>query len=113
MIPGVTVTAVDRTGRRWSAVSDAQGRYAFGGLPAGSYRIEFALDGFKQLNLDGVSFEGGTAVIQDAMMQVGAISESVTVTGVSPRIDVSSASRSSAGSAPIRLGGRFSGVTAA
>jgi hypothetical protein len=107
-VPGVTVTAVDRTGRRWSTVSDAQGRYAFGGLPAGSYRIEFTLGGFKQLNLNNVSLEG-TSVIQDATMQSGGVNETVTVTGSSSRLDVS-ASRGSGANAFLRLGGAGVGV---
>ena len=111
VMPGVTVTAVDRTGRRWSTMSDAQGRYAFGGLPAGSYRIELTLNGFKQLNLNNVSIEG-TSVIQDAMMQVGGVGENVTVTGSAARIDTSmSLSRNSTGNAPVRLGGVVAGVT--
>jgi hypothetical protein len=111
ILPGVTVTAIDRTGRRWSAISDAQGRYAFAGLPAGSYRIELALIGFKQLNLDGVSFEGGTAVIQDAMMQIGAVTETVTVRGSASRIDVSS-SMSRPGNAAVGLSGGVGGGVA-
>jgi hypothetical protein len=102
VMPGVTVTAVDRSGRRWSAVSDSQGRYGFP-LPAGTYRIEFTLQGFRQLNLDNVSIEG-TSVIQDAMMQAGGISEAVTVTGSATRIDVSG-SRTPSGNASIRPGG--------
>ena len=110
VMPGVTVTAVDRGGRRWTAISDAQGRYAFGGLVPGLYRIEFSLGGFKQLKLENVSIDG-TSVIQDAMMQIGHFSESVTVTGSATRIDTSTASRSSSGNAPIRLGGQVGGVT--
>jgi hypothetical protein len=109
VIPGVTVTAVDRSGRRWTTVSDAQGRYAFGGLTPGLYRIEFTLGGFKQLKLENVSIDG-TSVIQDTMMQIGQLSETVTVTGSSSRIDVSS-SRSTSANAPIRLGGAGGGAT--
>jgi hypothetical protein len=111
VLPGVTVTAVDRSGRRWSTMSDVQGRYAFGGLPAGSYRIELTLNGFKQLSLSNVSIEG-TSAIQDAMMQVGGLTETVTVTGSAARIDASaSLARSSSGNAPVRLGGMVGGVT--
>jgi hypothetical protein len=49
-----------------------------------------------------VSIEG-TSVIQDAMMQVGGVSETVTVAGSSSRTDVS-ASRSGTSNAPVRLG---------
>jgi hypothetical protein len=112
VIPGVTVTAVDRTGRRWSAISDGQGRYALGGLPAGLYRLELTLNGFKQLNLENLSIEG-TSVIQDAILQIGQLAESVTVTGSAARIDTSTASRSTlSANAPIRLGGAGGGLPA-
>jgi hypothetical protein len=84
VMPGVAVTAVDRSGRRWTTISDAQGRYAFGGLTPGLYRIELTLGGFKQLRLENVSIDGNS-VIQDAMMQIGNLTETVTVTGSSPR----------------------------
>ena len=83
VMPGVTVTAVDRSGRRWTTVSDAQDRYAFGGLTPGLYRIELTLGGFKQLRLENVSIDGNS-VIQDAIMQIGNLTEAVTVTGSSP-----------------------------
>ena len=104
VIPGVAVTMTDRSGRHWSALTDGQGRYGIAGLPPGLYRVEFALNGFKQLNLDNVSIEG-TSIIQDAMMQIGAITETVTVTGSAARIDTSSSRSASGANAPIRLGG--------
>jgi len=50
----------------------------------------------------------GASVIQDAVLQVGNLGETVTVTGSSSRIDVSS-SRNTSASAPIRLGGGVGG----
>jgi hypothetical protein len=88
-LPGVTVTAIDRSGRRVSVVSDAQGRYAFAGLATGAYRLEFMLTGFKQLALDGVQFDGTGRPIQDVAMQIDETSETVTVTGESPGINLS------------------------
>lgn len=40
---GVPVTAVEKTGRRFSAISDDSGAYAFTKLPAARYRIEVNL----------------------------------------------------------------------
>jgi hypothetical protein len=108
VIPGVSVTITDRSGRHWSAVTDSQGSYAVGGLPRGTYRVDFALAGFKRLNLDNVSIEG-TSIIQDAMMQIGAVSEAITVTGSANRIDTSASRLSGNANAPIRLGGMAGG----
>jgi hypothetical protein len=92
VLPGVTVAAVDRMGRRSSTVSDSEGRYVFPTLAPGSYRLEFALMGFKSTTLDRAEYDGTGRPVQDVKLQVGALTETVTVAGVSPRIDVSSTS---------------------
>ena len=48
VLPGVTVTMTQmETGRKETAVTDAEGRYTSIPLPLGTYRIEAALSGFK------------------------------------------------------------------
>jgi hypothetical protein len=109
VLPGVSVTTIDGAGRRASAVSDGSGRYAFAGLAAGTYRVEFVLPGFKTTVMEAVPLDGATGMlIQDARLQVGAITETVAVIGSSPTIDVSS-SRRRAGSDSVR--GVVGGVT--
>jgi hypothetical protein len=89
VLPGVTVTAIDGTGGRFSVVTDGQGRFSVAGRPTGAYRLEFNLAGFRTVVMDGIQLDGAARSIQDVLMQIGQMSETVTVTGTAPRIDVS------------------------
>src|SRR6516225_1916527 len=57
LIPGVEVriTSPAMIGGGRTAVTDETGTYRFTLLPAGAYRVTFALSGFKTLNVDGVN----------------------------------------------------------
>src|SRR4051794_39138704 len=56
LIPGedVTITSPAMIGGARNAVTDEQGSFRFTLVPPGTYRVSFALTGFKILNLDGV-----------------------------------------------------------
>jgi hypothetical protein len=112
-LPGVTVTAIERSGRRWSVTSDGQGRYALAGLPTGLHRLEFELAGFRHAVLDEVQFDGTSRSIQDIAMQVGSIAESLSVTAVTPRIDVSQSRLHGYGGVAGVTGGIVGGLAAA
>jgi hypothetical protein len=89
VLPGVRVTAIDAAGRRFSVVTDAHGRFTLAGRPIGTYRLEFSLSGFRTAVMDGIQLDGAPRSIQDVTMQIGQLSETVTVTALAPRIDVS------------------------
>ncbi len=55
--------AVSVEGRSAVAVSDAQGRYTFAGLPTGTYNITFSKSGYGQSRLMGYQFVGGGTTI--------------------------------------------------
>ena len=56
VLPGATVTMTQlETNRQETAVSDAEGRYASGPLPLGTYRLEASLTGFKSAMRSGVT----------------------------------------------------------
>jgi hypothetical protein len=59
--------------------SDARGNYAVRDLPAGDYRAEFSSPGFKNMEIRGLQVEGGTSRNRNAALQVGSMSETVTV----------------------------------
>jgi hypothetical protein len=99
------VTLTDGSGRHWTAITDGQGRYGIAGLPPGPYRVEFVLPGFTRLNFDNVPIEG-TSVIQDAVMQVGALTETVSVSAAAAkRIDLSTSRLNARANVPARAGG--------
>src|SRR5262249_52448081 len=56
-----------------------------------TYRVSFALSGFKTLNIEGVEVEVGTVRTINGTMQVSTVSEEVTVTSQAPTIDLEAA----------------------
>jgi carboxypeptidase family protein len=95
VLPGVVVEAsspvlIEQTR---SAVTDGEGRYLIVDLRPGTYSVVFTLSGFSTFKRDGIIVPADTTVPINADMRVGAIEETVTVSGESPVIDVRNASR--------------------
>src|SRR6185295_9787239 len=89
--PGVTIElwrngAVERKG-----VTDDRGEIVFQGLQPGQYRVTATLDGFNAAVLWSRVTAGTTTVPVE--LKVGAIEETVTVSGASPRVSVQSTLR--------------------
>jgi hypothetical protein len=97
IVPGVTVTlrsaAVAGTP---TAVSSETGVYRFPVLPPGTYDLEFTLQGFQTVRREGIPVAVGGTVELDVKMVVGTLEETVTVTGQSPVINVSTSQVSTA-----------------
>ncbi len=89
VLPGVTVTATSPAliGTR-TTVTEADGKYLFPGLPTGTYKLSFDLQGFKKLDRDNVQVVLGQTISADVQLQIGGLTENVTVTGASPIVDV-------------------------
>jgi hypothetical protein len=62
-----------------TSVTDGAGNYAFSDLPAGVYNVEMSSRGFQTNRVEGVSVGGGRLVTQNATLQVGTSSSTVTV----------------------------------
>src|SRR5687768_2551528 len=92
VLPGVTLslTSPSVMGTR-TAVSDDQGGYRFALLPPGVYALKFELPGFNSVVREGIQLTAGFTSTLDVTMTVGAVSESITVVGASPLIDVTNA----------------------
>src|SRR5439155_13757809 len=73
-----------------TAVSDDQGRYAIVDLRPGTYSVTFTLPGFSTFKRDGVELPANFTATINAELRVGALEETVTVTGASPVVDVKS-----------------------
>src|SRR5204863_7461500 len=80
-------------GKVRTGVTDGRGRYRIEDLRPGTYTVTFALPGFVTLRHDGVILSGSAVTTVDAELRVGAVSETVTVTGESPVVDVVSTQR--------------------
>ena len=95
VLPGVTVEAssdvlIEKTR---SVVTNGQGQYTIVDLRPGVYSVSFTLPGFSSFKRDGVELPGNFTATINADMKVGALEESVTVSGQSPVVDVQSAAR--------------------
>lgn len=82
VLPGVTVTITNvDTGAERVLVTNLNGSYRAPLLPLGSYRIRLELSGFRTLERTGVSLSAGQTALVNATMEVGALEETITVTG--------------------------------
>ena len=81
VIPGVTVAATNEaTNIAIEAITNESGRYTFPNLTPGTYTLSASLTGFKTSVTKGILLQIGDAKTQDLQLQMGDISETVTVT---------------------------------
>src|SRR5712671_6055011 len=93
VLPGVTVEASSPAliEKVRSVVTDEQGQYKIVGLLPGVYAVSFALPGFSTFKREGVELPTSFTATVNAEMRVGALEETVTVSGQSPVVDVQNA----------------------
>jgi hypothetical protein len=93
VIPGVTVQLVnDATAQNREAVTNEAGEYSFAAVPPGTYTIRASLPGFRAYENRGVRIAAQQFITLDIQLEVGALQETITVTGAAPLIDTSNAS---------------------
>jgi hypothetical protein len=79
-IPGVTVTITNKeTGLTRDTVTDAQGAYNLVNVLPGPYDVKVALQGFREFVRSDVPVTIGNISRVDVTLEVGALSETVTV----------------------------------
>src|SRR3954467_15545718 len=89
VLPGVTVEASSPAliEKVRTAVTDTEGRYNITALVPGTYMVTFTLASFSTLKRDGIQLPSGFTATVNADMKVGALEETVTVTGAAPLVD--------------------------
>ena len=93
VIPGVTVQLVNEgTAQTREAVTNEQGEYNFSAVPPGNYTVKASLTGFRAYENRNVRIGAQQFVTLDIPLEVGALQETITVTGSAPLIDTSNAS---------------------
>ncbi len=89
-MPGVTITATSPAALTPSvAVTDASGNYRLVNLPPGTYVVVAELAGFSTFRREGVLLRAAANFQVDITMSVGALQETITVTGETPMLEVS------------------------
>src|SRR6185436_13095430 len=90
-LPGVTVVVTHQgSGVFRQVVSNADGSYFVTGILPGPYRITAELGGFRNYERSDVLLTVGNTATLDITLGVGALEESVTVTGEAPLVDITS-----------------------
>ena len=95
VLPGVTVEAsspvlIEKTR---AAVTDGAGQYRIIDLRPGEYTVTFTLEGFNTVRREGLALPGNFTATIDVELRVGALAESITVSGLTPIVDVQSATQ--------------------
>ncbi len=95
VLPGVTVEVASPAliEKVRTAVTDGTGQYRVEDLRPGTYSVTFSLSGFSTLKREGVEVAGVFTATINADLKVGAVAETITVTGETPIVDVQSARR--------------------
>src|SRR5262245_56149350 len=84
-IPGATVTITEvNTNINASTTTNENGFFVFSSLKDGVYRVEAELTGFKKAVRDKVAIQVNTTMRADLKLEIGTVSETVTVVGQSP-----------------------------
>src|SRR6185436_14586472 len=93
VLPGVTVEAASPVliEKTRSVTTDATGQYRIVDLRPGTYSVTFLLTGFSTVKREGIELSGTFVASINADLRVGALQETVTVTGETPIVDVQSA----------------------
>jgi hypothetical protein len=95
VVPGANVKAVETaTGLSRDTVTGADGRYTFTSLRPTTYDVTAELSGFRTSQRKGLLLEASQNVTVNLSLELGALAETVTVTGESPTVDVTSSTLS-------------------
>src|SRR5438093_1200905 len=90
VLPGVTVEAASPAliEKVRTVATDAQGNYKIVDLRPGTYSVTFSLTGFSTVKHEGLELTAGFTATANADMKVGALEETVTVSGATPVVDI-------------------------
>jgi hypothetical protein len=93
VLPGVRVEAASPAliERVRSVVTDSTGQYRIVDLRPGVYTVSFELQGFSLVKREGIELSGNFVATVNADLRVGALQETITVSGETPIVDVQSA----------------------
>jgi hypothetical protein len=90
VLPGVTVEAGSPAliEKVRNATTDETGQYRIIELRPGTYEVTFTLPGFSTFRREGIELTTGFTATVNAELRIGELSETVTVSGASPVLDI-------------------------
>jgi carboxypeptidase family protein len=90
VIPGATVTAINvATNVKTTRQTTGAGLYVLSPLPPGEYKVTVSATGFRQLEQAGVIVDALSTVGLNLTLQVGATSDTVTITSAPAQLNTS------------------------
>lgn len=92
VLPGVTVEASSPAliEKVRTAVTDGEGLYKISDLRPGEYSVTFSLSGFQTVQRKGIRLLSGDTANVGAELGIGAVAETLIVSGAAPMVDVQS-----------------------
>jgi hypothetical protein len=89
VLPGVSIEAASPAliEKIRTVVTDAEGLYRIVDLRPGTYTVTFTLSGFNTVKREGIELATGFTATVNAELRVGALEETITVSGASPIVD--------------------------
>jgi outer membrane receptor protein involved in Fe transport len=94
VLPGASITATNQgTGLSRDSASDERGEFALPALPSGPYTLKIELPGFKSYTNQGLQLGAGQTVRQTFTLEVGQVSENITVSESAPLVQTATAAQ--------------------
>lgn len=93
VVAGASVKARSTAGSVLKTVTDELGTYRFPAVPPGLWDVSAGLRGFRTGRVEGVQLALGQLLRVDFVLELGDLSESIDVSGVSPLVDVRQSAR--------------------
>src|SRR6058998_3870669 len=95
ILPGVSVEASSPVliEKSRTVVTDGSGQYRIVDLEPGTYSVTFTLPGFATIKREGIELTGAGVTTINADLRVGAVEETVTVTGATPVVDTQTSTK--------------------
>src|SRR5215471_17881495 len=95
VLPGVSVEASSPAliEKSRTVVTDGTGQYRIVDLQPGTYSLAFTLSGFATIKRESIELTGAGVTTINADMRVGAVTETVTVTGETPVVDIQTSTK--------------------
>jgi len=91
-VPGATVTITQaETNQSREGTTNTTGGYNFPNIPAGTYQVNVTLTGFQSFSSRGVVVRQSTSIRVDVRLTVGALQETVLVSGTAAVLQTESA----------------------
>jgi hypothetical protein len=91
VLPGVTVSVTGANiARAQTTTTSETGSYRIANLPPGTYTVTFELSGFRTVALQGLRVSVGSTLEQNVGLEIGQLTESVSVIAETPVVDTTS-----------------------